>query len=169
VNFILAEAAERSLGGLNPGQAAGYYNTAITQSMMQWSEFAAPANQITAAEIAAYLAQPGVAYQGGVAGQIQIAEQKWIALYTDGGTAWAEWRRTCRPATIVPGVDATEPTVPRRLEYSVRENSVNEAAVQDAVANQGPDTFHSRMWWDEAPQAAPTYPGAGVCGVQNGT
>ena len=137
--------------------------------MMQWSEYAAPANQITAAEIAAYLAQPGVAYQGGVAGQIQIAEQKWIALYTDGGTAWAEWRRTCRPATIVPGVDATETTVPRRLEYSVRETSVNEAAVQDAIANQGPDTFHSRMWWDEAPQAAPTYPGAGVCGVQNGT
>jgi len=169
VNFILAEAAERGLGGLTPGQAPAYYNVGITQSLEQWSAFATAATQISASAMATYLARPGVVYQGGVAGQIQIAEQKYIALYTDGGTAWAEWRRTCRPITIVPGVDATETTVPRRLEYSTLETTVNAEAVAGAVAAQGPDTFSTRMWWDKSPAAAPTYPGAAVCGVQNGT
>lgn len=169
VNFILAEAAERGIAGLSAGQAAGYYNAGITQSLEQWSAVAPAAAQISAAATAAYLAQPGVAYQGGVAGQIQIAEQKYIALYTDGGTAWAEWRRTCRPATVVPGVDATETNVPRRLEYSTLETTVNADAVAAAVTAQGSDTFSTRMWWDKSPAAAPTYPGAAICGVQNGT
>jgi hypothetical protein len=167
-NFILAEAAERGLGGLTPGQAAGFYNTAITLSIQQWSNVAAAAQKVTDAQIATFLAQPGVAYKGGTAGLIQIAEQRWIALFTDGGNAWAVWRRTCRPATVVAGVDATLQAVPRRLEYSTTENTVNATSVQAAVANQGPDLLSTRVWWDKSPQAAPTYPGAS-CGVQNGT
>jgi hypothetical protein len=170
MNFILAEAAERGMAGLTPAQAAGYYNTGITLSMQQWSAVAPAAQQISAAQIAAYLAQPGVAYQGGVAGQAQIAQQKYIALYTDGGTAWAEWRRTCVPTTIVPGVDATQTTVPRRLEYPTLENTTNAEAVAAAVANQGADNLVTRVWWDKSPTAAPTYSVAGAaCGVQNGT
>jgi hypothetical protein len=119
--------------------------------------------------MATYLAQPGVVYQGGVAGQTQIAQQKWIALFTDGGTAWAEWRRTCVPSTVVAGVDASQPTVPRRLEYPTLENTVNAEAVAAAVANQGVDKLSTSVWWDKSPSAAPTYPGAAVCGVQNGT
>jgi Starch-binding associating with outer membrane len=168
VNFILAEAAERSMGGLTPGQAAAYYNTGITQSLAQWSAVAASAQQISATATAAYLAQPNVVYQGGVAGQTQIAQQKWIALFTDGGTAWAEWRRTCVPATVVAGIDATQTTVPRRLEYATLENTVNAVQVAAAVTNQGTDNLQTRVWWDKSPAAAPTYPGAS-CGVQNGT
>ena len=55
----------------------------------------------------ASLAQPGVVYTPGNAGLVQIAQQKWLALYTDGGTAWAEWRRTCVPYDIKPGADAS--------------------------------------------------------------
>ena len=87
---IQAEAAERSLGGLTPSQAAGFYNAGITASMNQWGV-------TDAAAITAYLAQPAVAYKGGTAGLKQIALQKWIALYSDGGQAWFEWRRTCTP------------------------------------------------------------------------
>ena len=169
VNFILAEAAERSMAGLTPGQAAGYYNAGITASLSQWSAVAPVATQISAGAMATYLAQPGVVYQGGVAGQTQIAQQKWIALFTDGGTAWAEWRRTCVPSTVVAGVDASQPTVPRRLEYPTLENTVNAEAVAAAVANQGVDKLSTSVWWDKSPSAAPTYPGAAVCGVQNGT
>lgn len=168
VNFILAEAAERSMGGLTPAQAPAYYNTGITQSLAQWSAVAPASLQISPAATATYLAQPGVAYQGGVAGQAQIAQQKWIALYTDGGTAWAEWRRTCVPTTVVAGVDASLTTVPRRLEYPTLENTVNATGVAGAVANQGADKLDTRVWWDKSPAAAPTYPGAS-CGVQNGT
>lgn len=169
VNFILAEAAERGIAGLTPGQAAGYYIAGITASHEQWSAVAPTSGQqISAAATAAYLVQPGVVYQGGVAGQRQIAREKWVALFTDGGTAWAEWRRTCIPTTVVAGVDATQTSVPRRLEYATLETTLNAASVAAAVANQGADVLATRVWWDKSPAAAPTYPGAS-CGVQNGT
>lgn len=170
VNFILAEAAERGMAGLTPVQAAAYYNAGITQSLSQWSAVAPAAQQISAAAMTAYLAQPGVVYQGGVAGQAQIAQQKWIALYTDGGTAWFEWRRTCIPTTVVAGVDASLPAVPRRLEYPTLEKTTNATSVAAAVTAQGADKLDTRVWWDKSPSAAPTYALIGAaCGVQNGT
>jgi hypothetical protein len=155
VSFTLAEAAER---GWIPGSAAAYYVQGIQASMEQWGV-------TDAAAIAAYIAQPGIAYTPGVAGQRQIALQKWIALYTDGVSAWAEWRRTCVPATVVPGPDAVINTVPRRYQYSIREHSVNSAHLDEAIARQGADEFTTRMYWDSNPTAAPTYPGPS-CGVR---
>jgi hypothetical protein len=155
VSFILAEAAER---GWIVGSAAALYAQGINASMAQWGV-------TDAAAIAAYLARPAIAYQPGTAGLRQIALQKWIALYSDGVEAWAEWRRTCVPATVVPGPDAVINTVPRRYQYSVREHSVNAANVDAAIARQGPDEFTTRMYWDTNPTAAPTYPGPS-CGVR---
>jgi hypothetical protein len=158
VAFIRAEAAERGIAGLNAAQAPGFYNAAITASMEQWG--------ITSAtDIAAFLANSNIAYRGGTAGQIQIAVQKWVALYTDGGTAWSEWRRTCQPATLVPGLYAIINTVPRRFEYSTTEVSVNAEQLDAAIARQGSDIFQTRMYWDKSPSAAPTYPGAS-CGTR---
>jgi hypothetical protein len=155
-NFTLAEAAERGLGGLGAGQAAAYYNAGITESMNQWNDLAASAGQsISASEIAAYLAQPGVVYQGGVAGLKQIAGQKYIALYTDGATAWFEWRRTCVPNTVIPGPDATLNYVPRRLEYPTTEATANGTSLKAAIAIQGTDDLGTRIWWDK--------PGAPTC------
>jgi hypothetical protein len=68
----------------------------------------------------------------------------------------------------VAGIDATQTTVPRRLEYPTLENTVNAVQVAAAVTNQGTDNLQTRVWWDKSPAAAPTYPGAS-CGVQNGT
>ena len=160
VNFIEAEAAERSLGGLTPAQAPGFYNAGITASMQQWGVTDQGA-------IATFLAGPNVAYQGGTAGLTQIAIQKWIALFTDGGEAWTEWRRTCQPATIKPGPSAANSTVPRRFMYSPTEYAVNITAVKAAATALGTngDSFNGRMYWDTNPTAAPTYPGA-FCGAQ---
>lgn len=145
--FIQAEAAERGMGGLTSGQAAGFYNQAITASMMQWG--------ITdQSAINAYLAQSGVVYQGGVAGLKQIALQKWIALYSDGGQAWFEWRRTCVP-TLKPGPAAIFSYVPRRFKYPTSEQSANGAQVQAAIARMGGDANNTTMWWDKT-SAAPT-------------
>jgi hypothetical protein len=158
VNLILAEAAERGIGGLTPAQAAGYYTAGVTASMQMWG-----ATDATA--IASYLGQAGVAYAGGTPGLIQIADQKYITLFTDGGQAWAEWRRTCQPATIQPGPAALASNIPRRLEYSITEVSVNGANVNAAIADQGPDAFESRMYWDTKPQNSPTwFVGCGVRG-----
>jgi len=157
VEFLLAEAAERGWN-VGAGTAASHYLAGINASMDQWGV-------TNAAARAAYLANPEIAYKGGTDGQIQIATQKWIALFGDGGQAWAEWRRTCRPANIVPGPEAIIDMVPRRYQYSTTEIDVNESGMAAALTNQGPNIFQTRMYWDKSPLVAPTYPGA-ACGVK---
>ena len=147
VALIKAEAAERGLGGLTPGQAAGFYNAGITASMKQWGV-------TDDAKIAAYLAGPEVAYKGGVAGQKQIALQKWIALYSDAGQAWAEWRRTCTP-NLVPAAIAKFTYVPRRLLFPAVELTSNNDQVQAAADRMGGDANDTPVWWDKT-SAAPT-------------
>jgi hypothetical protein len=149
LQFIRAEAAERGIAGLAAGQAAGFYRDAITASLNQWGV-------TNAAAISAFLAHPNVAYRGGVDGLKQIAVQKWVALFTDGGQAWAEWRRTCQPSTIVPGPAALVNYVPRRFLYSTTEVSANSENLSAAIARQGPDNFATRVYWDTRPTAAPT-------------
>ena len=156
VEFIKAEAAERGLATV-AGSAASHYQAGIRASMEQWG--------VPSGEIDAYLAQASVAYKGGTPGLVQIAQQKWIALYSDGGTAWSEWRRTCVPNTVQPGRDATQSAVPRRFQYSITEKSVNVDNVNAAIAAQGSDAFATRMYWDKSPSAAPTYfTGCGIRG-----
>ena len=154
--FIQAEAAQRGIGGLTSGQAAGFYNAAITASLAQWG--------VTSANTTAFLAQPAIVYSGGNAGLVQIGQQKWLALFTDGGTAWSEWRRTCQPATIKPGIDASVGTVPRRFEYPVLEYTVNEVNVTAAGTTLGGDTYAGRMYVDKSPTSAPTF--VAGCGVR---
>lgn len=147
VSFLKAEAAAR---GWIPGSAAEFYQQGIQASMDQWGV-------TNTAAITAFLAQPRMAYAGGVAGQKQIARQKWVALFTAGGQAWAEWRRTCQPSTVRPGPAAIIDEVPRRLQYATTELAVNSANVAAAIARQGPDEFLTRIYWDKNPTAAPTY------------
>ena len=161
VSFILAEAAERGMIAGGSAQAQTYYNQGIQASMDQWGV-------TNAGAIATFLATPGIAYNlGGTTAQrqTQIARQKWIALFGDGVEAWAEWRRTCVPATVIPGPAAVINTIPRRYQYSVREHLVNADNVNAAISTQGADNFTTRMYWDSNPTAAATYPGAS-CGVR---
>ena len=155
VSFILAEARER--GWITTGTAAGYYEQGIRASMAQWGV-------TDEAAITAFLARPEVVYVPGTEGQRRIALQKWIALYTDGVEAWAEWRRTCVPSTVRPGPAAVLDKVPRRYEYPIREQSVNSSNLAEAITRQGPDDFLTRMYWDKEPQNAPTYSAAARCG-----
>ncbi|MEP6731943.1 MAG: SusD/RagB family nutrient-binding outer membrane lipoprotein [bacterium] len=143
VSFIQAEAAERSLGGLTPAAAAGFYNAGVTASITQWGG--------SAADAAAYLASPGVAYVPGASGLKQIGLQKWIALFTQGTEAWSEWRRTGNPASIVAGprMYSDAQGVARRLLYPPAEQSNNGASLTAAIADQGPDAISTRVWWDK--------------------
>lgn len=162
VEFIKAEAAERGLGGLTASQAKGFYDSGIAASFEQWG--------VPTSDTTAYLAQSSVQYAGGTGnstvGLTQIDQQEWIALFTDGGTTWSLWRRTCVPNTVKPGPDAITNIVPRRFEYSTTEYSVNAAQVQAANARQGPDLLTTSMWWDKNWNNAavvPTYtPGCGA-------
>ncbi len=139
VEFLAAEAAERGLGGQSG--AAAHYNNAVRASITQWGG--------TDAEATAYLAQPSVAYVSGAEGLKRIGVQKWISLFTQGNEAWAEWRRTGNPSTIVPGPKQYWNYVNRRLPYSSNEASVNKVNLTAAIARQGPDDYSTRMWWDK--------------------
>src|SRR5438093_3292777 len=120
VSFVLAEAAER--GWITTGTAAALYAQGIRASMAQWGV-------TNTAAIDSFVVNPAIAYAGGTPGLRQIALQKWIGLYTDGVQAWAEWRRTCVPATVKPGPDEIQDSLPRRYRYSIREGSVNQQHV----------------------------------------
>ncbi|MFI5227733.1 MAG: SusD/RagB family nutrient-binding outer membrane lipoprotein [Gemmatimonadales bacterium] len=146
-NLIMAEAAQRGLGGLTSAQAAGFYNAGITASMNQWGV-------TDAAKVAAYLAQPSVALQAGTAGLKQIALQKWIALYGDAGQAWFEWRRTCTPSLVKAKISIFNYS-PRRIKYPSSELSANNSAVQAAATRMGGDANNTPVWWDKT-SAAPT-------------
>ena len=141
VAFLRAEAAQRGLGGQTG--AAAHYNAGVTASILQWGG--------TTGDATTYLAQPAVAYAGGTAGLQQIAVQKWIALFTQGNEAWAEWRRTGFPSTIAMGPSAYPDVlqVPRRWLYPSNEQSVNAASLLAAIAAQGADTYATKVWWDK--------------------
>jgi hypothetical protein len=141
VSFIRAEAAEKGLGGQSG--AAAYYNAGVTASITQWGG--------TAADAAAYLAQPGVAYVAGAEGLKRIGLQKWISLFTQGTEAWSEWRRTGNPASIKMGPSAYPDVlqVPRRIPYASNEQSVNAVNLAEAIARQGPDLYSTRVWWNK--------------------
>ncbi|MCD4732187.1 MAG: SusD/RagB family nutrient-binding outer membrane lipoprotein, partial [Bacteroidales bacterium] len=116
VCFILAEAAERGIysGG---GDAKTWYEAGISASMNMWNDILAATptgwkridgnDDIVPyvtdilpdpiGDISSYLADPLVAWDGGVDQSKLIAEQKYIALYPQGLQAWFEWRRTGYP------------------------------------------------------------------------
>ncbi|NPA43897.1 MAG: SusD/RagB family nutrient-binding outer membrane lipoprotein, partial [Chlorobi bacterium] len=105
-------------------------------------------NGIENADILTYLSQSDVQYNSNN-WQMLIGTQKWIALYSQGIQAWAEWRRLKYPS-LIPGVNAVTPTIPRRRAYPSVEYSSNFENVSNAVENiGGEDSFLGKVWWDQ--------------------
>lgn len=92
-----------------------------------------------------------------------VLTQKYIALYMNGYEAWAEWRRTGFPKSIVEVGEMTGPIaagdpvtftaivgtgIPRRLTYPVQEYSINRTSVEAAAAAMGADVFSTKLIWD---------------------
>jgi hypothetical protein len=141
VEFLKAEAAERGLGGQT--NAKSHYDAGVTASITQWGG--------TAAEAAAYLARPGVAYVAGATGLQQIGLQKWLSMFTQGTEAWSEWRRTGNPAHIKMGPKAYPDVlqIPRRIPYPSNEQTVNKVSLEEAITRQGANTYLTKIWWDK--------------------
>lgn len=131
LQFLMAEAAQR---GLIAGDAAMYYNNAVTASF--------EANGV-GADAADYLAQATVAYDGSLQ---RIGEQEWVALFCQGVEAWTEWRRTGFPA-LTPAIEGVINQIPSRYTYPSIEQSVNKANYAAAVAQQGEDKLTTKVWW----------------------
>lgn len=136
VQFLLAEAVER---GLTTGDASTYYNAGITASMQDWG--------VASADISAYLTT--VPYASATWKQ-KIGEQSWIALYNRGFEAWTVYRRLDYPALQVPTITYGDITsVPKRYSYPNREQTLNAASLEAAVAKLGNNAITSKVFWDK--------------------
>lgn len=141
--FLEAEAAAR---GWIAGSAAALYLEAIEANMEMYQAQGA-ANAPTDAEIAAYLAQPAVAYTG----INDIHLQKWLSLYMQGPEAWANVRRTDQPV-LAPGsaMLANLGQIPVRFYYPDSEQSLNSENLGNALTAQGMSApnLTTNVWWD---------------------
>ena len=141
VEFGLAEAIER---GFITGDAADHYNKGITASITYWGG--------TAADVAAYLAQPKVAYATATGDYKQkIGFQKWLALYNRGLDAWLEWRRLDYPK-LLPPTGGNAPAglqIPLRIIYPITEATLNGANLKSAADAMGGDLTSVKLFWDK--------------------
>jgi hypothetical protein len=142
--LLLAEAAKR--GWITPGgdgEAKSYYEKAIAADMAAYSLYTGT-TPIAAADVAAYIAGPEVAYNPANALKL-INTQYWIVNIRNGAEAFANYRRSGFPV-LVPN-----PTIPspiRRLSYPDIEGSANNANYAAASAAIGGDKITSRVFWD---------------------
>jgi hypothetical protein len=141
VEFLLAEACERSLGGLVPADAETHYNNAILASMAYWG--------VSDADAATYLAQSAVAYTTATGNyKEKIGTQKWLCLFDRGIESWAEWRRLDYPQ-FNPPQNMTYADIPVRMPYPFNENKENKDNYDAAVtAMGGTDDASVRLFWD---------------------
>jgi hypothetical protein len=136
-----------------------WYEKGIQASMEHWSDLAGGA--ITQPEIDAY-----IAFVNGTVNAETVATQKYIHLYLQGTEAWAEYRRTGYPKTILkPGeisydkagtlipftaLSETKGDLPARVKYPTNESTLNPDGFTAAVAKLtgGDNNYHSKMYWD---------------------
>lgn len=137
IQFILAEAVVK---GYVTGNADTYYRTGIKYSMERWG--------VSESDITDYLAQGVIDLPADDAGKLaKIAEQKWIALFTNATETYLDLRRTKLPDIFNNGnLDTYE--FPVRFRYPGNEPGQNRDAYDKGVATLSPavDDEFSKMW-----------------------
>lgn len=172
--FMRAELAATGLAGDAP---ATWYTNGITASIEYYGKMAVAGKFLdyytessgavveapSQAEIDAYLAMPGVQYDGAKA-MDQIASQSFINFFKEPNEAWALVKRTGMPNNTTTlklerltynGVELSIPRrAPRNLPPTTDINFANiNAAFTDMQSNpdygSGPADISGRVWWDK--------------------
>jgi hypothetical protein len=137
IQFILAEAVVK---GFITGDADTYYRTGIRYSMERWG--------VSESDITDYLAQAVIDLPADDAGKLaKIAEQKWIALFSNATETYLDLRRTQLPDIFNNGnLDTYE--FPVRFRYPGNESGQNREAYDMGVATLSPavDDEFSKIW-----------------------
>jgi Starch-binding associating with outer membrane len=149
-DFLLAEAALR--GWYTGATASTLYENGIAAAMRQWGVIAGSAGTISTAQINTYIANNPLNTAGSFDQQMQqIYTQFWFGIFPDAQEVFATYRRTGYPILVpnnYPG-NATGGQIFRRMEYPISEQNLNPDSYAAAIANQGPDDFMTRIWWDK--------------------
>lgn len=171
--FLLAEAAQRGLGGLSSGDAQSYYEAGVSASFVlrglteaeaitYLASEATPADYVDALGDTEndYSATTDVTPKWNASRAMeQIITQKWIAMYPMGTEAWAEFRRTGYPKLVIPANMANSPNFDgtlqageylKRLPYPSNILSLSSDAAQSAISTylNGNDDASEPLWWD---------------------
>jgi hypothetical protein len=142
--FLRAEAALFNLASGDPNQL---YQEGIRKNMLQWN--------VTESEINDYFNEPEATLNGTDENKFrQIATQMWIAFTPNFVEAWSNIRRTGYP--VIPqrtnpdvySLGVTNGILPKRFKYSSSEYRTNQANVDLAIQQQGPDLIDTPVWWD---------------------
>jgi len=142
--FMQAQAA---LDGYGSGDANTLYREGLTQAMLVWG--------VDQTDIDAFLANSPMANLDGTNDMEKIAEQRWLANYTEGFEAWAVVRKLGYPASLAQGVQDADifsmgdldGAYPQRMRYGSSPYSTNNDNLQKAIADQGPDVQATKLWW----------------------
>lgn len=162
--FMRAEIAAKST---SPAAAKTWYETGVKSSLEFYNVVGVEAKltnyvPTTAAEVEAYLAQPGIAFDATKA-MDQIASQSYLNFMRQPQEGWALWKRTGLPnensVVPLPKMSYLNVTlvVPRRspitLPSSSDPNFANKKAAYDAMAAQPGfgdlASAQGRVWWDK--------------------
>jgi len=163
VELLLAEASQRSIGGLTPAQAEAHYNAGVKASMQMYNQphlvtgviYGDASFVVTDAQVAAYLA--AFPYNAATALEM-IGEQYWVNHFLNWYEAWTNWRRTTadpaapngHPALIpvnYPG-NVTGGKIIQKLTYPDEEVSNNPNFAAGASANDN----KTKVWWAGGPE-----------------
>ena len=142
VEFLLAEAAERGIGGVTG--AATHYNAGVTASMHMYTAYDASLD-VDAAKVTTYLTTTKP-YVPGAPGLTLIGEQIWVNHFLNWYEAWGDWRRTNIPVLVpvnYPG-NVTGGTIPQRLKYPNKEVSGNP---NFEAGSTKPNLYTTKVWF----------------------
>jgi len=145
---------------------AAWYDKGVKASISHWADLAGV--ELDAAVVDAY-----VDAVNNTVNAETVATQKYIHLYLQGTEAWAEYRRTGYPNTLLkPGektyrsVDGdlvfttlsdTKNDLPARVKYPTNESTLNATGFTAAIAKltDGTNNYYSKMYWDVRTSADP--------------
>ena len=144
VEFLLAEAAERGIGGATGAKA--HYDKGVKDAMQMYTVYDA-SFVVSDAAVAAYLAaHPYTA--GGANALEMIGDQMWASKFMNWWDSWCDWRRTGYPVLVpvtYPG-SASPGYIPTKLRIPAKELATN-LDNYNAGATQ-PDDPKGKVWWD---------------------
>jgi hypothetical protein len=146
VELLLAEAAQRGIGGLSSAAAAGYYAAGVKASMQMYTIYD-PSFVVSDAQVTAYLA----AYPFGVEKPPleMIGDQYWVNHFMNWWEAWSNWRRTGYPTLVpvnYPG-NVTGGKIFQRLKYPS-----SEVAGNPNFSDASPNDYTTPVWWAGGPE-----------------
>jgi hypothetical protein len=140
--LLLAEAAKRGIGGVDPSSAKTHYDAGVKASMQMYTVYD-PSLVISDAQADAYLAL--MPYSDATALE-QIGTQQYLNHFLNWWEAWSNWRRTGFPVLTpvnYPG-NSTGGTIPVRLKYPNAELAGN----PNFASGSSPNDFTTKVWWD---------------------